>query len=166
MSRTQDIHTLPDRQEANISQTALALQIIMIRWREECGLSASRDECGCIRAQVCIPHAPPYAAARAAGRALSLSARWRLRDPSGEAGPVPDFPILARVGGPPAGMGEDGQVLSGNRQGPADPNQERAGTGRGDAAGASETVPVRARLRRNLQSFRALRGLGRRDPWP
>src|ERR1035441_5699149 len=101
-----------------------------------------RDECGCIRAQVCIPHAPPYAAARAAGRALSLSARWRLRDPSGEAGPVPDFPILARVGGPPAGMGEDGQVLSGNRQGPADPNQERAGTGRGDAAGASETVPV------------------------
>src|ERR1017187_9219248 len=54
-----------------------------------------------------------------------------------------DFPILARVGGPPAGMGENGQVLSGNRPGPADPNQKRAGTGRGDAAGASQTVPAR-----------------------
>src|ERR1039457_1125674 len=106
-----------------------------------CG-QVRRDECGWIRASVCIPHAQPYAAARAAGRALSLSARWRLRDPSGEAGPGPDFSILARVGGPRAGMGKNGKVLSGNRPGPADPNQKRAGTGRGDAAGASQTVPV------------------------
>src|ERR1035437_4850554 len=103
------------------------------------------DECGRIRAEVCVPNAQPYAAAGAAPRTLSLPARWRLRDPSGEAGPVPDFPILARVGGQPASLGENGRLLPGNRHGPADPNQGRAGTGRGNAAGASQAVPVDVR---------------------
>src|ERR1035438_8164019 len=121
-----------------------------------------RDECGRIRTQVRLPHAKPYAVARAAGRGRSLPARWRLRDPSGEAGPVPDFPVLARVSGPPAGMGENGRVLSGNRQGPADSNQKRAGTGGGDAAGASQTVRA-LDLTRSKGTYRKLASVGARD---
>src|ERR1035438_859876 len=100
------------------------------------------DECGRLRAKICVSDAESPATAHTAAGALSLPGGGRLRDPSGETGPVPDLPILARAGGSSKGMEENGGLLSGNRQRPADSNQKRAGAGRGNAAETPQNVPV------------------------
>src|SRR5260370_24784892 len=94
-------------------------------------------ERGCVRTEIRVPNAQPHAATRAAPHALLLPGERRLRNSSGEADAVPDFSVLARIGGPPAGVGENSALLSRNRPGPADSDQERTSAGGRDAGGAS-----------------------------
>src|ERR1039457_2850825 len=103
------------------------------------------NERGAIRTKVRVPDPKPFAASHTPRRALSLPARWRLRDPSGETHPVPDFPLLAGTGGKAASVGQNRRLLPGNWPGPADPDQKRAGTGGRDAAGTRQTLPVGGR---------------------
>src|SRR6516225_3229211 len=72
-------------------------------------------ERGGIRAEIRVSNAQSIAAAGAAAQALLLPDGGRVRDSSGEAHAVPDFSVLAGIGGSPAGLGEDGAILSGNR---------------------------------------------------
>ena len=60
------------------------------------------------------------AAEGAAGFAMQLPAGWRMFHSSGETDPMPRLSLLAGTGGEPAGMAEDGQVLSGDGERSAD----------------------------------------------
>src|SRR5450432_2550420 len=89
------------------------------------------------RAQVRVPYAQPDAAAGAAGGPLPLFGRGRVRNSSCETDPMPDFPILAGVGGEQARVDEDGAILPGDGEGAADPDCGGEGAGEGDAGGIS-----------------------------
>src|SRR5471030_698254 len=92
------------------------------------------------RAQVRLPYAQPDTAAGAQGGPLPLFGRGWVFDPSGETKPMPDFSVLAGVGGKPARVEEDGAVLPGDGEGAADPDCGGEGAGGGDAGGVSGDV--------------------------
>ena len=55
---------------------------------------------------------------------------------------MPDFPVLAGTGIEPAGVAEDGEVLSGHRERAVDSHRVGPGAGAGDAGGTSGVIQV------------------------